>query len=64
MQGLQEFCIGTGPDARLPVGRDVRRINCADHGLEGQAARERLASRRGVASLAIGGTGEIFTARE
>ena len=64
MQGLEEFLVAPGPDARLRVGSDVRRVDRADHRqLERQAAGKRLASRRGVARRAIGGAGEIFAAR-
>ena len=64
MQGPEEFLVAPSPDARLPVGSDVGRVDRADHGqLERQAAGKGLAAGRGVAGRAIGRSGEIFAAR-
>ena len=63
MQRSQELLVGPVSNTCRRVGRDVRRIDRADHRqLERQASGKGLAARRGVAGRTIARPGEIFAA--
>ncbi len=51
-------------DAVVRIGRDVGRVDRAEAAFHREAAGERGAARRGVASGAIGRLGQIFPARD
>ncbi len=62
MQGGEELRVGVMADAGFLVRGDVGGIDGAEGHVEGKAAGEGRAARRGVAGHAVRGMDEIFAA--
>src|ERR1700756_912214 len=64
MQRSHEVIVAPGSDAGFLVRRDIARVNRPKWRLEGDAARERLPARKGMAGDAVSGPRQIFAARQ